>query len=325
MRYRLIKKRREKSRKAGNMALYLISAVALIVCLAPIGLFQFHGMLSAFRFLDRIGYWAQFAVLYFGFTSPPLLFLLVILKTVELRAERNAHEDQKKGYLEQKGIEELERSSAIKANEILVDELRRNELSKVFFNLLNSKPILLEKISYNGEDKKYSGKFAIEVHKKDFMQLIEAYRQNREIIDDKIKRYEKGFVSKKIMIGLIEKNLNPVESLESHMKNIYPYIKYLLIIYKTIKTSTASFDLADYIALYFSQIGESELYVIGYYGSRLFHELGIDPYAFFIEAELGTQLVSAIVMNGSDLTKALEWRSMIIEILSSVRNSLANE
>lgn len=244
------------------------------------------------------------------------------MKTVELRKEQIAHEEQRQGYLEQKGIEELERSSAIKANEILVDELRRNELSKVFFNLLNSKPILLEKISYNGEDKKYSGKFAIEVHKKDFMQLIEAYRQNREIIDDKIKRYEKGFVSKKIMIGLIERNLNPVESLESHMKNIYPYIKYLLIIYKTIKTSTASFDLADYIALYFSQIGESELYVIGYYGSRLFHELGIDPYAFFIEAELGTQLVSAIVMNGSDLTKALEWKSTITEISLSARNSM---
>lgn len=322
MRYRLIKKRRKESRKAGNMALYLISAAALIVCLAPIGLFLFHGTLSAFKFLDRLGYWAQFAVLYFGFTSPPLLFLLVILKTVELRAERNAHEEQKKGYLEQQGIEEREKSGAINANEILIEELRRDELSKVFFNLLNSKPILLERISYNSEDKKYSGKSAIEVHKRDFTQLIEAYRQNREIIDDKIRRYEKGFVSKKIMIGLIEKNLNPVESLESHMKNIHSYIKYLLIIYKTIKTSIASFDLADYLALYFSQISESELYVIGFYGSKLFHDLGIDPYAFFIEAELGTQLVSAIVMNGSDLTKALEWKSTITEISLSARNSM---
>ncbi len=313
--------------KTNAVAPAILLGLGLFFCVAPLFLFfsRSHALLEAFRVLDRLTYWEQFATFYFRITTPILLFILMLLICLSAREQRRAYREQRSEYFEQKESGEVEKAGCAEKTDSLVNEGRKDELSKVFFNLLNYKLATAEALTFFLEDQEFTGQAVIEAHRRDFGRLLESYKKGKEIVDDKIERYEKGFVGKKAMVSLIGKNLDSVDTLELHMKNIRPYVKYLLLTYKTIKSSTVSFDIADYVALFFSQIGESELYVIAYYGSELFKELGLDPFAFFIEAEMGTQLVSIVIKQGAELARALEWRSTTTEISIAIAKSMTDE
>lgn len=207
----------------------------------------------------------------------------------------------------------------------MLAEMKKGELSKIFFDLLNYKLALSETLTFIFNEKEYKGKSVLEIHKVSLIDYIGIYRENKELVETKISKYENGFVSKKTLNAIIDTIVKPLDDLELHTKNIRAYIKYILMIYKTIKYSTISLVISEYIALFFSQISETELFVIAYYGVDLFNEYGIDPYAFFIEADLGVQLVSDLIGYGHDVVKALAWKDTLSEIQSSMNINTSGE
>jgi len=308
------------TRKTIHAFTFSILSLGILACIAPIifFLYQYHLFQKTSKVSENLVFLTQASSIYSGITLPLILFLLVISVLIGARAYINRTKEES---LNQRQIETTKVDLISIQNELMLAEMKKGELSKVFFDLLNYKLALSETLSFVFNEEEYKGKSVLEIHKANFLDYIAIYRGNKESVETKISRYENGFVSKKTLSAIIDKIVKPLGELELHTKNIRAYVKYILMIYKTIKLSTISLVISDYIALFFSQISETELFVIAYYGIDLFNEYGIDPYAFFIEADLGVQLVSELIGYGHDLSKALAWKDTLSEIQSSINIS----
>ena len=311
-------------KKSGHTPTLSVLCSGIIICIAPIVFFiyQYNLLQKTLRIAEKITLINQFSSIYLGITLPLIMFLLVISVLIGAGAYSNRTKEESFYQIQ---VENTKVDLISTQNDLMLAEMKKGELSKIFFDLLNYKLALSETLSFIFNKKEYKGKSVLEIHKAQFPTFIALYRENKEFVETKIARYENGFVSKKTLSSIIDKIVSPLDDLELHTKNIRAYIKYILMIYKTIQSSTISLVISDYIALFFSQISETELFVIAYYGIDLFNEYSIDPYAFLIEADLGVQLVSELIEYGHDLQKALAWKDTLNATQASIQIGTTGE